>query len=279
MDRRTDLDEVRGFYAALVAQKAGCSDPRIERAFALVPREAFLPPGPWHVMARMRYLRTPSADPVYVYADTVIALDPARTVNNGEPSLHAAWMNAVEPRPGETVCHIGAGTGYYSAILSVLVAPGGRVRAYEVESRLVAMADTALAPYEGIDLVAADATRTPLPKADIVYVSAAVAAPPVAWLDALAPGGRMIFPWRPSDDIALTIRVRRRKGGWAVKPLMPSWFIACVGACSGIEAVKRPDGQGAGSVRSIWKRADRAPDGSAVAVYEDVWFSSDPAPE
>ena len=61
--RRGNLDEIRGFYARLMAAASGSSDPRLERIFELVPREAFLPPPPWHIMMAEQYFETPSADP------------------------------------------------------------------------------------------------------------------------------------------------------------------------------------------------------------------------
>jgi protein-L-isoaspartate(D-aspartate) O-methyltransferase len=84
----------------------------------------------------------------------------------------------------------------------------------------------------------------------------------------------MIFPWRPTAEIGLAMLVRRTGTGWAAKPLMPSWFIPCVGASSDKDTVTEPSGQGARSVRSIWPTAEKQPDDTAVAVYRDVWFSS-----
>ena len=42
---------------------------------------------------------------------SVIALDPARGVNNGSPSLHAKLLEALGPKPGEHIVHVGAGAG------------------------------------------------------------------------------------------------------------------------------------------------------------------------
>src|ERR1051326_3388550 len=61
--------------------------------------------------------RRPSADPRYLYQNNLIALDAEKGINNGEPFLHARWIGALVLNAGETVTHIGAGTGYYSAIL------------------------------------------------------------------------------------------------------------------------------------------------------------------
>ena len=203
-------------------------------------------------------------------------LDAAKRINNGEPSLHAAWMGAVAPASGEAVTHIGAGMGYYTAILSMLVLPMGAVTAFEIEAHLAASARRNLAPFEGVTVVQGDATKLPLPASDVIYVSAGVAAPPADWLAALKPGGRMIFPWRPSEKVALTLLVKAEGDGFSVKPLMPSWFIPCVGASEEISPLKVPASLAeARSIRSIWRTAQRPPDDSAIAIYPNVWFSSD----
>lgn len=144
--RRASLGEVRKFYAELMAAASRSADPRLERIFELVPREAFLPPGPWQIMINHRYLQTPSADPIYLYQNSLVALDAAKGINNGEPFLHAAWIGAVAPRAGETICHIGAGTGYYTALLSMLALPGGTVHAFEIEEDLAGRARVHLEP-------------------------------------------------------------------------------------------------------------------------------------
>ena len=275
MTRRADIEEIRGFYARLVTAASRSADPRLEQAFATVPREAFLPPGPWRIVVRGHYAETPSADPAYLYQDVLVALDPARGINNGEPSLHAAWMAAVAPVAGEAVTHVGAGAGYYTAILWHLVQPGGRIAALEIEPALAESARLNLSGYAGVTVIEADATRAPLPPSDVIYVNAAVAAPPAPWLSALKPGGRLIFPWRPSEEIALTLLVRAEPGGFAVTPLMPSWFIPCVGA-SETRASRLPKSRAElRAIASLHRTADRPPDETAIAIYPDVWFSSE----
>ena len=75
-----------------------------------------------------------------IYNNVLVAIDPERGINNGEPALHAAWIDMVNPQPGETVIHVGAGTGYYTAILALLVQSGGHVEAFEYEADLAAQA-------------------------------------------------------------------------------------------------------------------------------------------
>lgn len=274
MTKRASIEEIRGFYARLITDASRSTDPRIERAFATIPREAFLPPGPWRLIVNGLPYETPSADPTYLYQDVLVTLDAAKTINNGEPSLHAGWMAAVAPQRGEAVTQIGAGSGYYTAILAMLVLPNGTVTAFEIDDTLAESARRNLIPFEGVTVVHGDATKLPLPPSDIIYVNAAIAAPPADWLAALKPGGRMIFPWRPSEAIAQTLMVRAGSHGLSVTSLMRSWFIPCVGA-SEIPSEKLPNtADEARSIRSIWRTADRVPDDTAIAIYPAVWFSS-----
>jgi protein-L-isoaspartate(D-aspartate) O-methyltransferase len=275
---RASLDEVRGFYAKLMAGASRSRDPRLERIFELVPREAFLPPGPWKIMVGESYIETPSADPIYLYQNTLVGLDADRRINNGEPFLHAAWIGAVSPQPGEIVTHIGAGMGYYSAILSMLVLAGGRVHAFEIDERLAAAARRNLAPFENASVTTGNATDAPLPASDLIYVNAGVAAPPVRWLQALRPGGRMIFPWRPSKAVGIAVLVTAKAAGFDLKPLMPAWFIPCVGAAEISVDVPPIEAGAAWRSRSLRLTAERSPDATATAVYPDVWFSSEPLP-
>jgi protein-L-isoaspartate(D-aspartate) O-methyltransferase len=272
---KANLAEARKRYARLMAAASKSDDPRLERVFELVPREAFLPPGPWKIMIDNGYFETPSADPAYLYQNALVALDAAKGINNGEPFLHAAWLGAAAPQRGNVVCHIGAGSGYYTAILSVLVLPGGRVEAFEIDPDLAEKARKNLQAFEGITVTRGDATTLPLPASDLIYVNAGVMAPPCAWLQALRPQGRLIFPWRPSDEVGLTLLITRTDAGFEAKPLMNSWFIPCVGGASTVDAfVTPPDAHAARSVRSAWLTSERVPDKTAVVAYKHVWFSS-----
>lgn len=275
--QRADLTDIRRFYAQLLTAGAGGPGNRLERAFETLPREAFLPAGPWRILSlpARRYIDTPTADPVHLYQNVLVALDEERGINNGEPQLHAAWLSAVDPQPGDRVSHIGAGAGYYSAILSFLASPGGSTRAYELHEPLANTARTNLKPFDNVDVICGDATAVPLEPSDVIYVNAGVVAPPAQWLVALRPGGRMIFPWKPTDDIGVAMLIRRDKaGGLAAKPLGRAWFIPCVGASQGRAADRIPTRKDVKAIRSVWLASDRLPDETAVAVYEDVWFSS-----
>ncbi|WP_027058647.1 protein-L-isoaspartate O-methyltransferase family protein [Mesorhizobium loti] len=270
----SNIEDIRKFYARLMAVNAASSDPRLEEVFASVPRETFLGPGPWTIVAGNGKITTPSADPAHVYQNVLVALDADKGINNGEPFLHATWIGKLAPQPGEVVSHIGAGTGYYTALLASLVSPGGSVTAFELDERLAELARNNLEAYPNATVVHGDAVTTPLPPSDIIYVNAGVVAPPAGWLKALRPGGRMIFPWRPAERIPLAMLVTRTEKGFACDPFMRAWFIPCFGASLIDLAAKIPTREQATRSRSIWLTSDKAPDRTATAIFGDVWFSS-----
>ncbi|UVK51209.1 protein-L-isoaspartate O-methyltransferase [Mesorhizobium sp. AR02] len=268
------IEDIRRFYARLMAAKAASGDPRLEEVFASVPREAFLGPGPWTIVAGNGKVTTPSADPAHIYQNVLVALDADKGINNGEPFLHAMWIGKLALSPGETVTHIGAGTGYYTALLARLVSPDGTVTAFELDGRLAELARKNLEAYGNATVVHGDAVTRPLPPSDIIYVNAGVVAPPAGWLKALRPGGRMIFPWRPAERVPLAVLVTRTEKGFACDPFMRSWFIPCFGASVADLAAKIPTREQAARSRSIWLTQDKAPDRTATAIFGDVWFSS-----
>jgi len=269
----TKPDPIRRHYAELFAAAAGASDPRLADIVASIPRENFVGPGPWTIVLNGRRVVTPNADIAYLYSNNLVALDDQR--NNGEPFLHAAWIGRIAPVSGEIVTHIGAGTGYYTAILSKLVLPRGEVFAFEIDADLAARALANLKPYGNVTLGHADAVTAELPLSDIIYVNAGVVAPPSSWLKALKAGGRMVFPWRPVDRVGVAAVVTPRNGGFAFDPFMSSWFIPCVGASVASAGSKLPTRNDARRTRSLWLRQDRQPDTTATAVFDDVWFSSE----
>jgi protein-L-isoaspartate(D-aspartate) O-methyltransferase len=265
-------DTLRRAYAHRIAQLADIGDTRIEQAFAEVPREDFLPPPPWTIISVGDAGKTNRlAD---IYENVLVAIDRQRGINNGEPSLHAAWLEAVSPQVGESVVHVGAGTGYYTAMLARLVEPGGHVEAFEYEADLAAEASRNLQSYASVTVHAESAVRRKLPETDVIYVNAGIIAPDAEWLKALKPNGRLIFPWQPHKGWGPALLVRRREKGFAVRALMNVGFISCSGTTEKLSVKHLPTEADLAAVRSLWLKGEAAPDSSAVAVYDYVWFSS-----
>jgi protein-L-isoaspartate(D-aspartate) O-methyltransferase len=192
---RGELDIVRRAFAKQVVAAAGADHAGVEAAFAAVRREEFLGPGPWRILRWGRgYVPTSSADPVYLLTDDVVAILPERHINNGQPSLHAWLMASANPRPGEHVVHIGAGVGYYTAILAHAVGPTGKVTAIEFDPGLAERARANLTALTHVRVVQGDGSVVPFDPADVIYVNAGATRPADRWLDGLREGGRVILP-------------------------------------------------------------------------------------
>jgi protein-L-isoaspartate(D-aspartate) O-methyltransferase len=192
-----NIAERRRTYAQAIAEAAGLRTPGLTDALATVPRERFLPPGPWLVISAASGgkapVSTPDADAAHVYQDASIAIDPERQLFNGAPSFLSTMIDALALTPGARVLHVGAGTGYYSAVMAHVVGSAGRVAAIEVDEALAAQARANLADMPWVDLRAGDGTSVDGPF-DAILVNAGVTHPHEAWLDALAPGGRLLLP-------------------------------------------------------------------------------------
>jgi protein-L-isoaspartate(D-aspartate) O-methyltransferase len=185
---------LRERFAAELAAQVGIRSEALRRAFAEVPREDFLPPGPWLFAGGSGYQSTPDADVEHVYRDAAISIDPARLLNNGQPSLMARILDDLEVRPGETVLHLGCASGYYSALLGRMVAPDGRVIAYEIAPDIARLARRGLRRERHVELRQEDVLEAALPAADVVWVDAGATRVRREWLDALRPGGRLAVP-------------------------------------------------------------------------------------
>jgi protein-L-isoaspartate(D-aspartate) O-methyltransferase len=225
------LAKHRQAYAAEITRRAGVTDRRIEAAFAAIPREGYAGPPPWRTGSGGLFGRASTDDPARLYEDVLIAIDAKRGINNGQPSLHAQSIAALELREGETVVQIGAGAGYYTAILATLVGATGGVAAYEIEPDLAERAAANLARYPQVEVHARSGVEN-LPAADAIYVNAAASHPLRAWLDALKPGGRLVFPLQAAHSSGVMLIVTRPERGdvWPVRLLSGVVFIACEGA-------------------------------------------------
>lgn len=189
-----ELAIVRRAYALQITAAAQTANPRLADAFASVRREDFLGAGPWPILPfGGDYLDSPSADPVYLYSDDLVGIDTRRRLNNGRPSFHARLLSAAAPASGEHVVHIGAGVGYYSAVMARMVAPGGRVTAVEVDAALARRAAANLAGEPGVTVMTGDGATAAFDDADVIYANAGTARPADAWLDRLKEGGRLVL--------------------------------------------------------------------------------------
>jgi len=198
-----DLDSRRRFYAEELEAVCSLRTPGLVDALAAVPRERFLPAGPWTILeagdgfmmgAPPRSRTTPDADPARVYHNIAVAIDPSRQLFNGQPGTLVVWLDLLDLKPGARVLHIGCGLGYYTAVMAETVGPTGRVLALDVDEPLASAARRNVASMPWVEVRHGVAHEAFNETFDAILINAGATHPLDAWLDAIAPGGRMLLP-------------------------------------------------------------------------------------
>lgn len=270
------LAACRADFAADIVARAGVAAPRLREAFATTPREDYLGPPPWQLFGGAALRSSETSDPRLLYQDVLVSLADDRGINNGQPSLHALSIAAAAPAPGETALHIGAGTGYYTAILAAMVGGGGAVIAYEIEADLAAQARRHLQPLPQVQVRHASGAEGPLPPADVVYVSAGASHPLQCWLDALKPGGRLVFPLTPEHGFGVMLRLTRcRDDAFAALALTRVSFIPCIGARDAAASAALSAALASKPIEAVRSlRRHVPPDATAWCVGDGWWLST-----
>ena len=165
MDR---MQAHRIFFARLVTANAGIAPgSELEAALATTPREDFVGPPPWKIFTRSGYVESPADDPALLYQDVVVSLGSEGPFNNGQPTLHAFCLAALDPKKGERVVHVGAGTGYYTTLLAKLVGATGAVDAYEIEQEFAQRAAKKLVEFPHVMVHNRSGAEGPLSSCDV----------------------------------------------------------------------------------------------------------------
>jgi protein-L-isoaspartate(D-aspartate) O-methyltransferase len=182
--RRAWLPKVRERAALDGANADADLSARIVAAIERVPRELFVP-----VDAIGESVR-----------DLAIPLNRAGSATVSAMHAYARAFSLLEIAPGDRVLDLGAGTGYGSALLRDLVGEGGEVFAVEIDPALsreaeqnLADADVAWTTGDALDPSTwPDRARS----ATKIYAGFAFDEIPLAVVDALGPGARIVAPLR-----------------------------------------------------------------------------------
>lgn len=231
------LDAARLAFAEELRAVAHVTDERVVEAFAAVPRELFVGPGPWRALCtyEWRYWTT-DADPRALYHDVLIALDERRGLNTGQPSLWAHHFDRLGVRPADRVLQVGTGSGYFTAILAELVGRAGAVLGLEVDAALAATAVENLEPWPQAS-VRRSAGRPEIEgQWDVITAFAGATAPPVSWLEALAPGGRLLIPLTNDQRWGFFLRVDKTADGFTARAVGNVGFFPAEGLRTEAEA-------------------------------------------
>ena len=226
--------DARRFLAEEIRVSANIRSPLLVDALASIPRERFLPPGPWQIRGVGDVggppRRTDDADPRHVYHDVAIALDPERNLYNGQPSLIARWLDELALAPGEHVLHVGCGTGYFTSLIAHIVGPSGRVDAIDVDAELAIRARASLSDQPWVHVRHSNGSTGLPSNVHAIVVHAGATHVVDAWLDALDDGGRLLvpltveFPGMPAGiGKGVMLLVTRSDGEWTacILPSMP----------------------------------------------------------
>jgi protein-L-isoaspartate(D-aspartate) O-methyltransferase len=185
MNEAVQEPAVRGVLVQRLFEQ-GIRDPRLLAAFARVGRERFLPED-----------RQRDAD-----ADRAIEIGFGQTIS--QPFVVAAMTGALQLQRDQRVLEIGTGSGYQTAILCELLAPGAVLHSIEIVPELSERAQHTLSSlgYTNFVLHVGDG-RLGFPEAapyDAILVAAAPEVVPPALVEQLAPGGRLVIPVGASPE-------------------------------------------------------------------------------
>ena len=241
--------DIRQFFAEEIRAVANIRTDALANAFAKIPRENFLGPGPWQIAypdARgssigglttgTSYRATDDADPRHLYHNVLIAIDPSRQLNNGHPSTLASWLDALELKKGDRALHVGCGVGYYTAIIAEVVGPNGHVAGVEIDADLASRARKNLAHLDHVEVLQADGGKCNSP-ADAIFINAGATHIRSAWLDNLQPGGRLLLPLTVAADpnasgMGFMLKVKHEARSYAARFLSPVMIFPCIGSRS-----------------------------------------------
>lgn len=178
----------------------------VETALRTVPRHLFVP----DASLEEAYANAP----VNIKYDT----DGASISCASQPTIVALMLDQLEARPGDRILELGAGTGYNAALLAHLVGETGRVTTIDVDDDLVEGAREHLdaAGFTDVEALTRDGAVGHVEGAPYDKIIATVGAHgvPHAWMQQLAPGGRLVVPQRLKGSVSRSIAYEQQDGRW-----------------------------------------------------------------
>ena len=190
----------------------GVRSSSVLEAMKKVPRELFLP-------KEMRE---------FAYDDSPLPIAARQTIS--QPYIVALSTDLLDLKGGETVLDVGTGSGYQAAVLAEIAS---RVYSIEIIAPLGNEARKRLEElgYGNIEIRIGDGYKGWPEKApfDGIVVTAAAPHVPVALVEQLKPGGRMVIPVGGSSEIQyLKVIEKQSNGGYSEKRVLPVRFVPLV---------------------------------------------------
>ncbi|NBE94758.1 MULTISPECIES: methyltransferase, FxLD system [unclassified Nonomuraea] len=222
-----DLAALRNDMVAALRERQHVGEP-VAAAMRAVPRHLFVP----------------GVGPEVAYRDEPIVTkhDEHGTPisSSSQPAIMAAMLDQLDVRPGHRVLEIGAGTGYNAALLARLAGPGGRVVSVDIDPDIAARASSHLsaAGASEVEVVCADGAlgHPPLAPYDRVIATVGVWDLAPAWLEQLAPAGRLVVPL-DLRGVQASVALERAEGCWESVSVVPCGFMRMRGPSAGTEVL------------------------------------------
>jgi len=223
-----DIDALRDDLASTV-RASGAANDHVFAALRTVPRHVFLP----------------DVSPEEAYRDDAIVTkrnaDGQPISSSSQPTLMAIRFRQLDIEPGARVLEIGAGTGYNAALLAHLVGPSGHVVTVDIDQDVAvrARANLAAAGFPDVTVICADGAVGYAPAApyDRIIATVGVWDLEPAWLDQLAPTGRIVVPL-DLRGVHRSIEFERAGDHWTSRSVMPCGFMRMRGSAAGPEWVR-----------------------------------------
>ncbi|MBD8554252.1 methyltransferase domain-containing protein [Rhizobium sp. CFBP 8762] len=185
---------------ALAGLNGNADAAKVIEAFQSVPRELFAGVGPWSIMSPLHlggFQKTPDDHARHLYHCVLVSLDREAGINIGDPALWAGMFTRLNIPSGSRVLQVGAGSGYYSAILAHIVGPSGAVLGFEINDKIAGIGRDAIPYFPNLGFRNGNAATDLKPTDglfDVIVAFAGVTHPAESWVNQLAEGGVMLLP-------------------------------------------------------------------------------------
>lgn len=188
------------------------TDPRVLAAMREVPRHEFVP----------------EEERDEAYGDHPLPIGYGQTIS--QPFIVAFMTEQLRPEPHEKVLEVGTGSGYQAAILSKLVA---EVYSIEIVEPLAKRAEETLhrLGFDNVQTKAGDGYQGWPEEApfDAIIVTCAPEGIPVALVEQLKEGGRMMIPVGPLGGIQKLYLLEKKDGNIEETAVMDVRFVPMTG--------------------------------------------------
>jgi protein-L-isoaspartate(D-aspartate) O-methyltransferase len=220
----------RARLAGSLADRGRTPSEAVQAAFRAVPRHQFVP----------------GLAPAAAYQDEALVIKydtcGVPVSSSSQPAMMAIMLDQLGLAAGHRVLEIGTGSGYNAAIMAHVVGPRGRVVTVDIDPELVTLARARLtaAGYGAVQASCADGGYGDPCGAsfDRVIVTAGTWDIAPAWLDQLAPGGRLVLPLA-MRGVELSVALERAASPagthWVAVSTVRCGFVQLAGAFAGPE--------------------------------------------